>query len=507
MRMKKLLNKYRFGIIAIFISIIVAILFCVSKRDFHVDEALTFALSNSTSGWVDYNTYGWQDKETWLAYVASSTFNYKNVFFNQYFDVHPPLYYCLIHTISPLFQYRFSIWFGLLPNLMFYILNLLLIYYIVYKFSKNDFISSLSILLYGLNKQVLNNVIFIRMYMMSSFFVLLFLLFAIRIINKEGNKYTNLIILFITVICGGLTHYQFYMIIASISLFTAICLITQKRWKDLILSFISVLLAGLLNIFVIFKGTLYHLSFINSDTEGRHVNNAINALKTIGINKDKLSYFINNSWGGYFIFVLSIFIFILLLVLIIKKKDRKYLLPAILLASYLLGFIIIVKTSDLYSYRYLSHLETLDIIGIVLSLYILTSKFNNHISILILVGLIVLNVDLSLIINNINTIPSWEYAKNHQDDKAIILTDEYTTDDEINVLFTNLMWYKQTGISQLDKDFPLEQGEYILYIEKSLDEDDSLGYIKNQFKDNKGLKINKQDIINEEYYIYKINFN
>lgn len=56
MRMKKLLNKYRFGIIAIFISIIVAILFCVSKRDFHVDEALTFALSNSTSGWVDYKT-------------------------------------------------------------------------------------------------------------------------------------------------------------------------------------------------------------------------------------------------------------------------------------------------------------------------------------------------------------------------------------------------------------------------------------------------------------------
>lgn len=502
--MKDFIKKHKFGIIAIFVSMVVAILFCLSKRDFHIDESLTFALSNADGGWVSFETYGWYTKETWSTYMVFEPFNYQRVFYNQYWDVHPPLYYCLIHTLMSLFTYKFTIWFGLVINLGFLFLDLIFIYLIIDKFVKNDLISALGALLFGLNKHVLDCVIFIRMYMMSSFFVLLFLYVALRIINKEGNKRANIIFLFISVICGGLTHYQFYMIIASISLCIAIYLAIKKRWFDLISSFVAVLAAGLINVFAIFKGTLYHLSVNGYDT---HVGNAISGLESLWISKERLAYFLSNSWGGYFELALSIIFVVISIIFIIKDKKKELELPLILLFSYLIGFTVIMKTSSFYSSRYLLPVESIGMIGNLLSIYYLSKdKLDIKTMSLIFVVMIVLNIDFSTVINNINTTPSWIFAKEHQEDSAIVVTDNKASDDAINVLFTNLMWYKKTGITQLDKDLPLSKQEYILYIQQSLDEDEALEYIKNQFKDSTGLNIIKQDIVNKEYYIYILSF-
>lgn len=502
--MKNFLNKYKFGIIAIFVSTIVAILFCLSKRDFHIDESLTFALSNADGGWVKYDTYGWYSKETWLSYMVSKPFNYKQVFQNQYWDVHPPLYYCLIHTFMSFFPKRFTIWFGLLINLVFYILDLIFIYIIVYRFIKNDLLSSLCVLLFGLNKHVLDCVIFIRMYMMSSFFVLLFLFSALRIINKEKNKFVNYAVLFISVICGGLTHYQFYMIIASLSLFIAIYLITKKRWIDLLVSFSIVVIAGLLNVFVIFKGTLYHLT-VNG--YGTHVGTAISGLENLYIDSERLNFFTSNSWGGYLQLIVSIILLICMLVLTIKNKIQDYELVLVLIASYLLGFTIIMKTSTFYSARYLLPVESIGIIGNFLSIYYLfKDKPDYKKLIIIFIVMIALNIDISTVINNISTKPSWVLAEEHQNDLAIVITDEKTTDDEMNVLFTNLMWYEGTGITQVDKDFPLEERNYIIYIEHSVKETDALDYIKSQLISSKKYTIVKENIVNEDFYIYSLTF-
>lgn len=503
--MKKFLKKYKFGIIATILSIMAALLFCFSKRDFHIDESLTFALSNADGGWVKYDTFGWYSKETWLQYMVNKPFDYKNVFQNQYWDVHPPLYYCLIHTLMSLFPKRFTIWFGLLINLGFYVLDLIFIYIIVNSFVKNDLTSSLCVLLFGLNNHVLDGVIFIRMYMMSSFFVLFFLFISLRIIKQNGNKYINYLLLFLSVICGGLTHYQFYMIIASLSLCMAIYLCIKRRWRDLIISFLLVLIAGLLNVFVLFKGTLYHLT-VNG--YGTHVGNTISGLETLGIDNERFNFFISNSWGGYFELILTICLIIYLVYVLIKKKRNDIELPLILLISYLIGFTVIMKTSTFLSARYLLPVESLGIIGNFLSIYyLLETRLNNKTLYLIFIAMIIVNIDFSLVINNIGTTPSWEFAEKHQSELAVVITDDKTTDDEMNVLFTNLMWYEGTGITQIDKKFPLEKRNYVLYIEHSVDENKALNYVKSQLIDSSNIALEKMNIVNQDFYIYTLTYN
>ena len=50
-------------------------------------------------------------------------FDYATVWKNQSEDVHPPLYYVFVHTISSFFPGSFSKWFGLAVNILFYILS------------------------------------------------------------------------------------------------------------------------------------------------------------------------------------------------------------------------------------------------------------------------------------------------------------------------------------------------------------------------------------------------
>lgn len=297
--MVKKIKQNKWSFITTFACFIVGIIFCISKRAFDVDESLSFALANNPSGWVTFDTYGLYDKSLW-SYTATTPFNYKMVWLNQYFDVHPPLYYYLLHTISSLFPNRFTIWFGLIINLLFYLLDLIIISIILNKLTKNDMLSAFGTALFGLNKITTANLTYIRMYMMSSFFVLLFLYFGLKTINKDGNKYINEMGLFLTTICGGLTHYHFYFIIACMCLFFGVYLLINKRFIDLLLSFMGVFVAFLLNIFVFFTGTIYHLN--NAD----HANNAKNAIKSLGMPLETLKSYVDVSFGGLFMFLLMI---------------------------------------------------------------------------------------------------------------------------------------------------------------------------------------------------------
>lgn len=97
------------------------------KRNLHTDEVLTYILAN--------NSY---DEEITLAPEMGKTydpaaspwmnvmtvqqnqrFDYENVWKKQAADVHPPLYYTLVHTVCSLFPGVYSKWFGASVNLVF----------------------------------------------------------------------------------------------------------------------------------------------------------------------------------------------------------------------------------------------------------------------------------------------------------------------------------------------------------------------------------------------------
>lgn len=507
--MKSFIKKYKYGIISIVICLIASIICFLAKRDFHIDESLSYSLANSPTGIVAFDTYGWFDKSLWSQYLPDSKFDYNRVYQNQYWDVHPPLYYYILHTICSIFNKNFSLWYAFSINLVFFLLSLLMFYKIAYRFTNNDLFSGMGILLYGLNKKILSDVIFLRMYVMSSFFVLLFLWFALKIINKEEKLKNNLIGLFITTILGGLTHYQFYMIIACLSLTIAVYLVIKKEWKELLLSFVSVLSAGLLNVFVLFRGTLFHLS--NTSSSAGHVGGAIEGLKSLSIDSIKLDYFLRGTWGGIWGLCLLGILLIIIIVLAIKKKDVKYSTVIILICTYFLGFLVLTKTSTYLSYRYLSHLESFGVLGILFSMYLIYTNIQNkkisYVIYILLFAMIIKNIDFSEVVTNTNTTPSWVYAKEHEDSVAYVIIDYDLQDRDVNVLFNNLMYYKKTGVTHLDQDLTSEDNNYVLYIDYRLNQDDCLDYVRKHltYKD-KELVIEKLDIINKDFEIYSASF-
>ena len=106
---------------------------------------------------------------------------------------------------------------------------------------------------------------------------------------------------------------------------------------------------------------------------------------------------------------------------------------------------------------------------------------------------------------NYGTIKSWEYAKNHQHGVAVVVTDNNTEDYEINELFTDFRWYYAVGITQLDKklDNSIEDN-FVLYIEKTLNDEEVFEYIQNQISHKQNINFKKERINKNLFNVYSV---
>lgn len=495
---KQYYKEHKFGLISLLLLVIVALLFCVSKRAFHVDESLSFALSNHPTGWVSYKPFGWFEKSFFSNYaVTDSPFNYSGVYSNQYWDVHPPLYYYILHTICSLFPYRFSIWFGLLINIESFIVSLVIIYFIVYKQTNKDYLSALAMLLFGLNKHVLDCVIFIRMYMLLTMFILMFMFFATNVVSNSNKR--NYLGLFISTILGGLTHYHFYFIIGSLSLVVAIYLIIKKEYKKTVISFVVVCIAGLLNLFIFFPATFFHF-------ESDHASNAIKHINNFSMRLEWVYKYIQIS-GGVILFVIAL---IVLLILINKSKTASRDYSIISVTSFFVSFLAIIESTDMFSNRYIIPTLPFLFIGLVIGLYeILKNRTHKDlICIFVCFMLMLLNLSFKQVIYNINTDKSWEFAKEHQNEVAFVITVDDIHDYEINELFTDLRWYPATAITQIEKEFPNTiENNFVLYVQKELDQEKAFEYLKSQTKGIENATMIKQNINKYLFNVYEVTIN
>lgn len=75
----------------------------------------------------------WRTKEEAEDYVEAkdNRFNYPSVYYNQLQDVHPPLFYMLVHTVSSIFNNTFSKYLIFFINLPFFIGTCILIWNIL----------------------------------------------------------------------------------------------------------------------------------------------------------------------------------------------------------------------------------------------------------------------------------------------------------------------------------------------------------------------------------------
>lgn len=157
--------------------------FCTQKKGFHEDELYTYYSTARTNGF--YVEDGkWMERDAYrneFVVLPEERFQYGLVKQVQSWDVHPPMYYWVFHTVASLVPGVFSKWIGLSVNLFFHGMNLVLLAYLSYLASgRDERLPLLVMFIYGFGPAAMSGVVFIRMYEMLTTFVLLCAVLHVR---------------------------------------------------------------------------------------------------------------------------------------------------------------------------------------------------------------------------------------------------------------------------------------------------------------------------------------
>lgn len=221
----------------------------MDKKEYHVDEIYTYLLSNSydvdrvandDSKWDQ-----WFSGEEFMDYVTvqdGEQFAYDKVFYNNSLDAHPPLYYCVIHTVSSLFPNQFSKWIGLFVNMLFLVGVDLLIYGISRKMITSEWLQLLPVFVYGLSPVAMEIASFTRMYAQLSFFSMAFCYCTVLML-KDGVKIRLMVCAWVIIYLGAMTHYYALVLCFWGVLLFVIYLIKKKDIKHLLIYGIGSLIA------------------------------------------------------------------------------------------------------------------------------------------------------------------------------------------------------------------------------------------------------------------------
>lgn len=282
-------RKRELKIIAIVIIIQTLIyIFCGIKKSYiHMDEAYSLGLASYNKIEIQdnadfYNT--WHSKQYYEDYLTvndNEVGKYCQVYENQKNDVHPPIYYLLLRFAMGFYKNHYSKWPGITVNIIIFAFITILIYQILQKllqeFTNNkqenqeqetlQRIKEKSIILAfisSITMASLTNVIYIRMYALSTFNILLTTLLHIKLLeNLNNNEKINpklLISIGTSALIGSLTHYYFLFYLAMMYLIFATKYIKKKETKKLIWYTLTMGIAATISL-AIFPYSIQHMFF------------------------------------------------------------------------------------------------------------------------------------------------------------------------------------------------------------------------------------------------------
>lgn len=248
-----------------------AVLFCYGNRKagFHEDELYTYYSTNKTAG-LFVNDRQWMERDEFrndFVVLPGERFRYHIVKQMQSWDVHPPMYYYIFHTVCSLFPGVFDKWLGIGVNMAAYVLCYVLLAWGVYMAAareeaqkeKGRFLAFLTCLFWGLSGAVISGVMFIRMYQWLTLFVLLCMDLHLRAVKKKDFGIIHFLFpLGVTVFFGFLT--QYYYIIFHVFLGAGFCLylLKNKKIKELF-SYAAACGLGLLGAILYYPASLSHI--------------------------------------------------------------------------------------------------------------------------------------------------------------------------------------------------------------------------------------------------------
>lgn len=228
----------------IILQIFNAIIWGSKKEGYYIDELWSYGLANSyyqpfLQNYENYMNH-WLTPDFYTSYItvgSDETFSFDSVYYNQVNDVHPPLFYMLLHTVSSFFPSTFSKWIGLSINLVFFIGSVWLVYLISKKLlGENKIMALIPVICYGFSTGALSIFLYIRMYMILCFLTLLYLYMTLCLMDEQ-NKHAKILTylgLALSATAGILTQYYFVIFAFFVSA-TFVCIqLFQKKWTQIL---------------------------------------------------------------------------------------------------------------------------------------------------------------------------------------------------------------------------------------------------------------------------------
>jgi len=375
--MKRFFKSHILLIIFIIIQTIIYIIVGGDKGYLHIDEAYSFGLTHYDKVDIQDNSdffNNWHDKEYYDNYlVVQENDSWGMVYENQKNDVHPPLFYLLLRIGMEFTKGQFSMWSGIILNIIIYAFITIFMYLISRKLLENEIHakekSAIFAFASSLTLASLSNITYIRMYSLLSLEILITLFLHIKLLNQEKVNKKILFLIGIIVLAGILTHYYYLFYLVFLYLIFIIKYIKEKNYKMLISYTTTMVISGILSL-IIFPYSINHMFF------GYRGDGVINNFKNISnlIISNVLEYIrIINIYGfNELLYIIIAFISISILYIKILKKEKietnKNILKIIIIPV-LFFFVIVAVASPWRLLRYMVAIFALIFIILIYYLY------------------------------------------------------------------------------------------------------------------------------------------
>lgn len=243
-------------------------IFANERTSWHSDELWSYGLSNS---YYEPQIFAnddetqprhideWVDGETFKDYITvkeDERFSYGSVIYNLKHDMHPPLYFMVLHTICSFFPGQFSLWYGYAINIVTYIFLMIAFRALARRLLKSEAAALFVTFFYAFNNGTLNTMLFVRQYAPLTLFTVLFAIVHLKMIEEnddaidgEYKKITGkqLVTLGVLTFLGTMTHYYFGLFAFVFAFFYCFYYFYRKQYNNL-LSYAGAMLAGIVAI-------------------------------------------------------------------------------------------------------------------------------------------------------------------------------------------------------------------------------------------------------------------
>lgn len=254
----------------------------------------------------DGQTY-YPPQQIWNEYLMAapdSRFRYDIVWRNQAEDVHPPLFYMLLHTVCSLFPGIFSIWFGMIINIVFACGTLFFVRKLIFLLTQEKWVKLFGSLAFICSAGILFITTFVRMYTMAFFWTIALTYVLARRIGSR-HCFKDYLLIFLCTVGGALTHYYCTIFAILLSMVYGCLLLYEKRWKDTLVFCLTQIMSAAAAV-LIFPAMLGHVFFGYRGVQAFDNMAKESLLESIG----KIVGFLDQAdkalFGGFLIYIMCI---------------------------------------------------------------------------------------------------------------------------------------------------------------------------------------------------------